>query len=70
MEPIVKIQDFVFDNLKPNSLQIGERLLPIYPSVDLAEVVAAVTGDGHIDLIDGKQSKKVILYSSDYANCT
>jgi hypothetical protein len=51
-------------NHKKKSYKLARKWFPIYPSKDLAEIVAALMTDGHID---GKS--KLILYSNNKNEC-
>jgi hypothetical protein len=61
-----------FPDVTPKSKEIAKKLLPLYPSPELAQIVAALMTDGHIDWYtsDGSpRTRKIILYSSNKDEC-
>jgi len=51
-------------NHKMKSYELARKWFPIYPSKELAELVAALMTDGHLD---GRS--KLILYSNNQKEC-
>ena len=51
MTPMVTFNQFIkeFPNIKSKSKELAKKILPLYPSPELAEIVAALLTDGHID---------------------
>ena len=63
--PILTFNDLASDyTQKKKSLYSAKKWFPIYPSKELAEIVAALITDGHVD---GRS--KLILYSNDKLEC-
>ncbi|MBM3303698.1 MAG: hypothetical protein FJY76_01265 [Candidatus Aenigmarchaeota archaeon] len=74
MQPIVTYDGMIarFPNMRPKSVELAKKLLPIYPSPELASVVAALMTDGHVDWYTGvgsPRTRKVVLYSSNKEEC-
>jgi len=61
-----------FPNIKPKSKKLAKKILPLYPSPKLAEIVAALLTDGHIDwyISDGHpRPRRILLYSDNKLEC-
>ncbi len=74
MKPIVDFELFIknFPNVKNESKRLAEKLLPLYPSEGLAEIVGYLLSDGHIDWCtsDGNpRTRKAIFYSNHESEC-
>ncbi|MBU0898900.1 MAG: hypothetical protein KKB03_02990 [Nanoarchaeota archaeon] len=74
IKSIVTFDELVdkFPRIKQKSKNLAEKLLPLYPSPELAQIVAALMTDGHIDWYtsDGRpRTRKIILYSSNKDEC-
>lgn len=74
MKPIVTYKQFVkaFPKTNLKSRKFAKELLPLYPSVELAQIIGAVLTDGHIDwhtCDNNPRTRKVLLYSSNKEEC-
>ena len=72
--PILTYEKFICSyNIKEKQRQIAKNWFPLYPSVELAEIAAALMTDGHIDWNDYDDSlprpKKLLLYSGYRYEC-
>lgn len=71
---IVTYKAFIekFPSVKPKSKELAKKLLPLYPTPELAQIAGALMTDGHIDWYssDGRpRTRKIILYSSNREEC-
>lgn len=74
MTPLVTFNQFIknFPNTKLKGKKLAKRILPLYPSPKLAEIIAAVLTDGHIDWYthdNYPRARKILLYSDDKEEC-
>lgn len=72
---LLNYRDFVKSyNIRKNQLERVRHWFPIRPSSELAEIVAAILTDGHIDWNDYEKGisrpKKLVLYSNYKNECT
>lgn len=73
-KPIAIYEDFIgkFPSVTAKSKLVAKTILPLYPSSNLAKIIAALMTDGHIDWYtsDGSpRTRKIILYSSNREEC-
>lgn len=74
LKPIVRFEQFIkkFPNIKLKSKELAKKILPLYPSIKLAEIIAALLTDGHIDWYTSDnhpRCRKILLYSDNKNEC-
>ena len=74
MNAVVTFNQFIkaFPTVTKKSKKLAKEILPLYPSVELAQIVGALLTDGHVDWYtsDGRpRTRKIILYSSNKQEC-
>ncbi|NCO80445.1 hypothetical protein GW869_01575 [bacterium] len=74
MTPVVTFSKFIkeFPNIKSKSKELAKKILPLYASPKLAEIIAAILTDGHIDWYtsdDRPRPRKTLLYSDVKEEC-
>lgn len=73
-KPIVSFDQFAkaFPRVKTKSKKLAEDILPLYSSLKLTEITAALLTDGHIDwyTLDGRpRTRRILLYSDNKKEC-
>jgi len=74
MTPIVTFNQFIktFPNVKSESKELAKKILPLYSSPKLVEIVGALLTDGHIDWYTSDsrpRTRKILLYSNNKEEC-
>ena len=74
MKAVVTFNQFIkaFPTVTEKSKKLARKILPLYPSVELAQIVGALLTDGHVDWYTSDvmpRTRQIRLYSSNKAEC-